>query len=127
MGRYDVEVDTARNRMTLTLEGQLDKSQIEAIIDEMAEGAKQLDEGWGLINDISEFKPAADDDEADLKEGAVQAGRLGMDTVVRVTGESVTAEFQWERIGEEASSEEGYDVFVTESVEDATAMLDERQ
>jgi hypothetical protein len=79
------------------------------------------------INDISAFKPATEDAEADLTEGAKEAGRLGMDTVVRVTGESITAEFQWERIGEEASSEEGYDVFVAESVDDAAAMLDEHQ
>ena len=127
MGSYNVDVDSVKNRMTLKLVGQLDKSEIAAVIDEVAEGAQQLKEGWGLINDISEFKPAAGDAEESLKEGAKEAGRLGMGTVVRVTGESMTAEFQWEQIGEEASSEEGYSVFKAETVEDAVATLDEHQ
>ncbi|QGN06037.1 hypothetical protein Hrd1104_01175 [Halorhabdus sp. CBA1104] len=127
MGSYNLDVQTAKNRMTLTLEGQLDTSEVDAVVDAMADGAQDLDDGWELINDISGFKPAAAAAEASLKDGARQAGRLGMDTVVRVTGESVTAEFQWERIGDEASSEEGYDVFVAESVDDAAAMLDDHQ
>ena len=127
MGNYDIEVNTAKNRMTLRLEGQLDTTEIEAVIDEITESAQELEDGWGMINDISAFKPATTDAEDTLTDGAKTAGRLGMDTVVRVTGESITAEFQWERIGEEASSEQGYDVFVAETVEDAEAVLEEHQ
>ncbi|WP_181685452.1 hypothetical protein [Halorhabdus salina] len=74
MGSYNIDVNTAKNRMTLRLEGQLDTSEVEAVIDAMADGAQDLDDGWGLINDISAFKPAAEDAETSLKEGGNRGG-----------------------------------------------------
>ncbi|WP_136688362.1 hypothetical protein [Halorhabdus amylolytica] len=127
MGSYNIEVDPTNNRMELKLAGQLDESELAEVVDAVAEGAAQLDDGWGLINDISSYKPATENAEERLKEGAKKAGQLGMGTVVRVTGESITAEFQWERVGEEAASETGYEIFQAETVEDAAAVLDEHQ
>jgi len=127
MGSYNIEVDPTKNRMELKLAGQLDESELVEVVDSVAEGAEQLDDGWGLINDISSYKPATENAEERLKEGAKKAGQLGMGTVVRVTGESITAEFQWERVGEEASAETGYEIFQAETVEDAAAVLDEHQ
>lgn len=127
MGDYVIETDSVKNRLYLELDGHFDAETVSAAADDVIEASAELDPGFGMINDISSFKPTADEASVHLKRGAKGAAENGLGTVVRVTGESITGELQWDQVSDEVTQEVDYDVYKVETRDDAEALLDEHQ
>jgi hypothetical protein len=57
MGNWDVDTDKSKNRLYLTLEGQLSIEEVKKAADAVIEAAEELDEGFDQVNDMSSFQP----------------------------------------------------------------------
>jgi len=124
MSDWTVRIDESKNRLYLTLEGQLSVAEAEAAADEVIAGAKQLDPGFDQVTDMRSFKPtdqAAVDHIERGKRGLVENG---VAAVCRVVAESTTGQMQFDRAGEGA---ETYAVAKAESVDEAEKLLDQRR
>jgi hypothetical protein len=122
MASYDVSVDTDRNRMHMTFEGMLDEEQAEAALAEVEAALSDLEPGFGLVNDISAFRPVSQTVTDRIEDGKQLLVERGATAAVRVTGESVIGKMQFERVGE---GEESYHVATAETVEEAEELLAE--
>jgi hypothetical protein len=122
MASYDVTVDTDRNRMYMTFEGMLDEEQAEAALAEVEAALSDLEPGFGLVNDISEFRPVSQAVTDRIEDGKQLLVERGATAAVRVTGESVIGKMQFERVGGGAES---YHVATAETVEEAEELLAE--
>lgn len=122
MPSYDVTADEEKNRLYITLEGMLDESLAEEVLADVDAATEKLEPGYDTVNDISEFKPVSQEAVDAIEEGKQLNTERGNQATVRVTGESVIGEMQWERHGTEA---EGFHVATAESVEEADRLLDE--
>jgi hypothetical protein len=124
MGQWEVRSDESKNRVYLTLGGQLSVEEAADAADAVIAESEGLDPGFDMINDMSTFQPT---DEAVLEEiergkrGIVQNGVVA---TVRVVAESTTGQMQFDRAGEE---NEEYAVAKAESVEQAEKLLDKRR
>jgi hypothetical protein len=123
MGNWNVDVDTAKNRLYLTLGGKLSEREAAAAADATIEGAERLDAGFEMVNDISEFKPSGKPVDEQIKRGKVGVARNGVDAVVRVVPESTTGEMQWDRAG---GGSETYQLAKADSAEQAEKLLESR-
>jgi len=121
-GDYDIEIDREANRLYLTLEGLLDDATAEAHVADMLDAAEDLEPGFDMVNDISEFTPMTEGATATIEEGKRGLTEKGVSAVVRVTGESVVGKMQFDRVGD---GEEGYHVAMAETVDEAEDLLDQ--
>ncbi|SDF44334.1 hypothetical protein [Halorientalis regularis] len=124
MGDWDVRIDESKNRLYLTLDGQLSVAEAEAAADEVIEKTGRLEPGFDEVNDMRTFKTT---DEAALEH--IERGKRGIvengvAAVCRVVSESVTGQMQFDRAGE---GEEEYPVAKADSVEEAEKLLDSRR
>src|SRR6056297_1868393 len=99
MASYDIRADTVNNRLYMTLEGMLDEEQAIAAVEEIEKAIERLDEGFDIVNDMSEFKPMSQDAADAIDRGKAAAARAGVNATVRVTGESIIGKMQFERHG----------------------------
>lgn len=127
MADYEIDTDPAKNRLYLTLDGHFDATTVSRAADEVIAASSSLDPGFGMVNDISSFKPTTEDAAAHLKRGAKGTAENGLGVVVRVTGESITGELQWDQVSNEVTKEADYDIYKVETRADAEAVLDEQQ
>lgn len=100
----------------------LDEDAAGRALAEMEDATEQLEEGFTLVNDISEFKPVSQDVAERIERGKAIAAEAGVEAVVRVTGESVIGTMQFDRVGQ---GNESYHVATAETVEDAEELLAE--
>lgn len=121
-GEYEVNADRAANRLYLKLEGILDEETAEDHVVDMLSAADELEPGFDMVNDISEFKPMTQQATDTIERGKRGLTERGVSAVVRVTGESVVGKMQFERVG---GGMEGYHVATAETVEAAEQLLDE--
>ena len=119
---FDVEADTETNTLYLELSGTLSTAQMKQAAAEALTSARHLSEGFGVINDISEFKPLSQDVADTIADGKEILAANGAEALVRVTGDSALGDMQFSRVG----GEEGYDVTKVETVEEAEAKLSDR-
>lgn len=73
MSHPDVEVDTANQRLCLTMEGRPSIEESAAVPDACVEGAKRLEDGFDCIDDMRDFQPT---DEAALED--IERGKRGL-------------------------------------------------
>lgn len=121
-GDYEVQIDREGNRLYLTLSGLLDEETAEAHVEELLAAADELEPGFEMINDISEFTPMTEGVSGTIERGKRGFSERGVGVVVRVAGGSALGKMQFERVGTE---EEGYHVSAVETREDAEALLAE--
>ena len=124
MGDWDVDVDTEKNRLYLTLEGHLSVDEAETAADTVIEATERLDPGFDEVNDMSEFEPAATEAMEHIERGKRGIVENGVEAVCRVVAESTTGQMQFDRAGEGA---EEYAVAKAETVDEAEALLDKRR
>jgi hypothetical protein len=123
MGRWNVDHDVEKNRLYLTLAGKLTEQEASDAADATIDAAKQLEPGFEMVNDVSEFKPSGEAVDRQIKRGKKGVADGGVSAVVRVTPESTTGEMQWDRAG---GGEESYQVAKADSQERAEKLLDAR-
>ena len=119
-GDYTLEVDTETNRLYMKLDGMLDAETGQRIVDELEEEyVPQLEPGFDLVNDISEFKPVSQDATQAIERGKQLIAGAGVSAVARVMGDSVIGKMQFERHGDD-----DYHTTTAESREQAESFLD---
>ena len=121
---WSVTIDEGKNRLWLALTGHIDESEAEAAADATIEGARRLDDGFDMINDLSEFQPGDPAAMEHIERGKKGIARNGVAAVVRVMAESTTGQMQFDRAGEDAES---YQLAMADSVEKAEKLLDDRR
>ncbi|MFC3477170.1 hypothetical protein [Halobacterium litoreum] len=119
MADFDIEADSSQNRLHMKLAGSLDESQASAAVDRVESEAAKLSPGFGVINDISEFKPLSQDVADTIADGKEILASEGAGALVRVTGDSALGDMQFDRVG----GAEGYQVAKAETVSEAEQML----
>lgn len=123
MGDYDVELERRINDpdiVHITLSGQLDEQEAIAAAERSAEKFEQAEEGFYLINDISDFVPLSQDAAGAIEKGKQAAAEAGAQAAVRVTGDSVVGEMQFERVGDGGQ----YEAATAETVDEARELLE---
>jgi hypothetical protein len=122
MSDYDVRTDRSANRLYLRLEGHMDEAQTKRAADAVIDAMADLEPGWEMVNDISDFKPATQDATAHIERGKQAAAENDVGAIVRIV-DNVTGKLQFNRVGKDVQS---YEVTEAESVEEAERLLDER-
>lgn len=118
---YEVTIDHAKRRLTVSFDGQLDAQTANEAADEVLDAADDLGEGFQMINDIRQFKPLSQDAVSAIERAKAGIAERGVSTVVRVTGESVLGSMQFNRVGDQ-----DYDLFEVETLDDAHDVLDDQ-
>jgi hypothetical protein len=121
---WAVSIDESKNRLYLELAGHIDEAQAEAAADATIEGAERLDDGFDLINDLSDFQPGDPEAMKHIERGKKGIAKNGVSAVVRVMAESTTGQMQFDRAGED---EESYQLAMADSREKAEKLLDKRR
>jgi len=121
---YEIEADVASNTLYIELNGTLTAEEMETAAEEAVEAASQLQEGFGIINDISTFTPPSPEAARPIKEAQVQLKEMGLGDVVRVVAEetSPVTENAFQRRARQA----GYEGKTATSVTGAEEKLDPR-
>jgi hypothetical protein len=122
MSDYDVRTDRSANRLYLRLEGHMDEAQTKRAADAVIDAMADLEPGWEMVNDISDFKPATQDATSHIERGKQAAAENDVGAIVRIV-DNVTGKLQFNRVGKDVQS---YEVTEAESVEEAERLLDER-
>jgi hypothetical protein len=116
----DIRADLARNRLYIVLDGFFQDDELTKAADTcISEGAK-LKQGFDIINDISNFKPASPKGAEEIKRAGIYVKQNGVRRVIRVVGEAVLAQAQFDRQAKGA----GYNADTAATIADAERMLD---
>lgn len=125
MSDWNVEVDTAKNRLYIDISAALSAEEATRSTDQVVDAANNtLDPGFDVITDIREFEPGTPEAVEQLERGKKAMRENGCSAAVRVMPESATASMHFERVGED---EEAYPVAEAETVDQAEKLLDERR
>lgn len=122
MTRYEIERERRigdPDLLYMKLVGNIDIDEAEEVLDELEDAVDAIGDEFYLINDISEFKPSAQEVKKAIARGKAMIEEAGVDAVVRVTGDSVIGKMQFESAGGEYDYQEAN----AESVEEAREML----
>mgnify|MGYP000052320263 CR=1 FL=1 len=122
MGEFTIEADTRANRLHMELSGSLDADDADAAIAAVERESGKLDDGFSVVNDISEFEPLSQSVADTIADGKRILSEAGAGALVRVPGDSAIGSMQFDRVGDA----DGYDIATVETVADAEAMLDDR-
>jgi hypothetical protein len=121
---WEVDIDQGTNRLYLELDGYLESDAAAAAADATIEGAKKLDPGFDMINDLSNFQPSDEEAMDHIERGKKGIAKHDVAAVVRVMSESTTGQMQFDRAGED---EESYQLAMADSQEKAEKLLDKRR
>jgi hypothetical protein len=122
MGEWNVEADTAENRLYIELSGYIEGEEAEQSTNAVIEAAEQMDEGFDVITDIADVQPGDAEAVENIKRGKEAVAENGAEAAVRISPESATGQMQFERAGDEP-----YAVAMADSVEKAEKLLDQRR
>jgi len=89
--RYEIEADTRSNVLYLTFSGSLTAEEMATAADETVAAAERLDDGFGIVNDISTFTPPSPEAAEPIKEAQVDLKEMGVGDVVRVVADDTSA------------------------------------
>ncbi len=87
---YDIEADTAKNRLYVDLSGRVDAETIEAAASETVAKARRLDDGLDVVTDLAGFVTPTPEAAEPIREAQAELKRSGVDRVVRVTDEDTS-------------------------------------
>lgn len=121
---WEVDIDREKNRLYLELDGFLEADAAGAAADATIEGAEMLDDGFDMVNDLSNFQPSDQEAMDHIERGKQGIAKNGVAAVVRVMSESTTGQMQFDRAGED---EESYQLAMADSTEKAEKLLDKRR
>lgn len=116
---HHLQVDVARNRVYLKLEGLFSDDEARVAADETIASFGKMKPGFTCVTDISSFRPLTQEGVREVRRAGEAGLRLGMRATARVVGASAVAAQQFQR----ASKEGGYQSFTVATVEEADALL----
>ncbi len=119
---YKNQLNFAKNRMHLMLEGKVDAAELKAWSDDLLSKLKKLKPGFSVVSEILNCQPATEEVRQMLVETQKQVKELGLGNAVRIVSKNnyVTAN-QWQR----SSRSVGYVAMEAETVDAANIILDE--
>lgn len=117
---YEIKADTEKNRLIITLTGQMDKKNAETAQQILISEVGKLKPGFVVINDISGLSCSHVPALAILKDislflRAQQAGKI-----IRIVGQAKTGKTQFDRATQNLDS---YEPIIVESMQDAEELL----
>jgi hypothetical protein len=118
--KVDIHADIAKNRLYLVLDGFFQDDEIPKAADKCISEASKLKPGFDVINDISNFKPASPKGAEEIKRAQIYVKQNGVRRVIRVVGEAVLAQAQFDR----QSKGSGLAADTAATVADAERILD---
>lgn len=121
---YDNQLNFAKNRMHLMLEGKVEAAELKAWSDDLLSKLKRLKPGFSVISEILNCQPATEEVRQMLVDTQKKVKELGLGNAVRIVSKDnyVTAN-QWQR----SSRSVGYVAMEAESVQAAEKLLDEME
>jgi hypothetical protein len=117
---YTIRADTTKNRLYVKFIGFFDYKEMKAATDKTIEEAKKLKPGFDVINDVSDFKPAAQDMLKEIERAQSFLKKAGVRHGVRVEGKAKLSNIQFSRIGKAVD----YVAEIVETMEEAEKLLD---
>ncbi|MFC7080502.1 hypothetical protein [Halorussus caseinilyticus] len=117
---HEIEADSSRNRLYVTLAGRFDEDEAAASAERTIEATERLDPGFDVVTDIRELEASPQEAKTHLERSKLFLSAHDVGTVVRVVGDSPLAEMQFDRTGDAE-----YAVETAESVEAAEKLLDD--
>lgn len=119
---YEISADRADNTLYLEFSGTLTAEEMETAADETIEAAERLDEGFRIINDISEFTPPSPEAAKPIQEAQVKLKEMGVGDVVRVVADETST--VTENAFQRRSRQAGYEGKTATTVAEAERKLD---
>lgn len=119
---YEIRTDRAENTLYLELNGALTADEIQTAANETVEVAERLDDGFGIINDISEFTPPSPEAAKPIEEAQATLKELGVGDVVRVVADETSA--VTENAFQRRSRKAGYEGKAATTVDEAERKLE---
>ncbi len=121
---YKNQLNYAKNRMHLMLEGKVDAAELKEWSDDLLSKLKKLKPGFSVISEILNCQPTTEQVRQMLVETQRQVKELGLGNAVRIVTKNnyVTAN-QWQR----SSRSVGYVAMEAETVDAANKLLDEME
>ncbi|MFC6758064.1 MULTISPECIES: hypothetical protein [Haloarcula] len=119
---YEIRADTTVNTLYLEFSGTLTADEMQTAADETIDAAGSLDDGFGIINDISEFTPPSPEAAKPIQEAQVKLKELGVGDVVRVVAAETST--VTENAFQRRSRQAGYEGKTATSVAEAERKLD---
>ena len=117
--KIDIRSDVSKNRLYLVLGGFFQDDEVKQAADKCIAEASKLKAGFGVINDISEFKPSTPKGAEEIKRAQLFVKQNGVGRVIRVVGQASLTQSQFDRQAKDA----GYQAEVAATVADAERML----
>jgi len=114
---FEVTVEPRRNCLIITLKGFMKNQEAEEAAREVMNQARQLEPGFTVVNDISEFKPTTPESAENIRKAQAFVARRGVSRVIRVVGRALVTEMQFRRTQREAAAD--YEVVEVATLDDA--------
>ncbi|MBX0288294.1 hypothetical protein [Haloarcula salinisoli] len=119
---YEIRPDTNANTLYLEFSGTLTADEMQTAADETIDAAESLEDGFRIINDISEFTPPSPEAAKPIQEAQVRLKEMGVADVVRVVAEETSA--VTENAFQRRSRQAGYEGKTATTVDEAERKLD---
>jgi hypothetical protein len=119
----DIRANIIKNRLYLRLSGVMTDQDAVSVADRIMAEIGKLTPGFAVINDISNLKPASQAATEHLRRAQEASVKSGSRRVIRVVGEQVITEMQWNRT---LKPSHGKAAEVAATVEQAERMLDSK-
>jgi hypothetical protein len=123
-GSYRVAIDQARNRLYVTFRGYFREDDARVACAEVLRQAGELEPGFSIVTDISEFTAASEEGAEVIKETQAALAELGVGRIVRVVGKNVVANMQMTRTAREIGYDPGTEADAVGTVAEADTLLD---
>jgi hypothetical protein len=120
---FEAESDVRNNRLYLTLNGRIEREELETAADEAVAEADRLRGGFDIINDLSGFAPPSPEAAKPIKRAQAELVEMGVDRVVRVVDEETSQVVV--RAFDRRSKDVGYSGETAPSVAEAERLLEE--
>jgi hypothetical protein len=117
---YQVKTNTHKNRLYVTLSGYMNATETKAAADAVVAAVRILKPGFGVINDISQFRPVSPEAAQEIERAQRFSREAGMGRVIRITGDNALTSMQFGRVSKAA----GYQMDTARSVAEAERLLD---
>jgi hypothetical protein len=116
---YNINADTQRNRLYITLVGFFSAEEIKKCGDETIAATRKLKSGYDVITDITQFKPGTAEVAKDIERVQTHFAQSGARQGVRVVGQNSSSNMQFSRVGKIA----GYQSTAVTTLQEAEAFL----
>ena len=116
-----IKISLPKNRLYIMLEGYFQEDEAKVAADQVILEAKKLRSGFGLVSEISQFKPASPQAAEHILRAQRAMKELGVHRMVRVVGGNALGKMQMQRTASQAGLEADY----AATREEADRMLDQ--